>query len=95
MSNASQIADLKKKRKTVHIVCYAAVAILYAILNLPIFVRMWDRTDIWVGVVPLSQFVLTGGLALASIAMFVLYFLDKKMTEQIIALKEEEGKKNG
>ena len=82
-----QRAEIKKKRKTVYGIFSTILIILFLMITAPPIVQLYDRNDIWVGPVPLSQFCIFIIPFLAAITMAVLYFFDKKFTEELEKLK--------
>lgn len=74
----------KKKLRLVYRISGIYFAILFAITILPPFVRLWDRNDIWILGVPLSQFTAIFSTFLLLIGMCVLYYFDKKYTNKSV-----------
>jgi hypothetical protein len=46
----------------------------------PPIVKIFDRNDIWIGILPLSQFFILLFTGLTVVGMGVLYALDKKLS---------------
>lgn len=55
---------------------------LFFCLIFPPIIALFDRNDIWVGIMPLSQFFIVIFTSLSVVSMIVLYLLDKKYTGQ-------------
>jgi hypothetical protein len=67
-----------KKLKIIYRVAVAFFCVVAFFLLFPPLVRVFDRNDIWIGFLPLSQFYILFFTGLVVAGMGVLYFLDKK-----------------
>jgi hypothetical protein len=80
-----------KKIKLVYRCAVVYFIIVSLFLLFPPLVALFDRNDIWVGPMPLSQFYILLFTALIVIGMGVVYMFDKKYDNDEI--DEEESKK--
>lgn len=78
--------DKKKILKKVYRVFFIYFVVMYLILVFPPIIRLFDRNDIWVGIMPLSQFFILFFVGLVVLGMICLYHIDKKF-----ATKKEKG----
>lgn len=69
--------SLRSSLKMVHIIFGIFYAVICSMLIFGPFVRMFDRTDIWVAGMPLSQFGIFFGSLLISVGMAVHYYVEK------------------
>ena len=74
---------MKSKKEKVKVV-YRIAVIYFAVMTLmlicPPITRLFDRNDIWIGIMPLSQFYVLFFCALIVVGMGVLYAFDKKIS---------------
>jgi hypothetical protein len=76
------VRDVKTKREKRKIINRFAViyfAIIIFILAFPPITKLFDRNDIWIGVMPLSQFYILFFLFLLILGMGILYMVERKM----------------
>jgi hypothetical protein len=71
-----------KKLKIIYRVAVAFFCVAAFFLLFPPLVRVFDRNDLWVGILPLSQFYILFFTGLVVVGMGVLYFLDKKFSNK-------------
>ena len=70
----------KRKKKAVLFTVFTIFFVVdFAFLTVPALIRMFDRNDIWVGIMPLSQFYILFFTGLAALGMAVLYHLDLRI----------------
>ena len=79
----------KKKLKQVYRIFSAIFVFLFIMITCPPIVRVFDRNDIWVGIMPLSQFYILIVPLIAAITMAVLYFIDAKYSKKEITDEQE------
>lgn len=84
----------KKKIKTIRRVCGILIGLFAFCLVCPPITALFDRNDIWVGVMPLSQFYVLLFTGLIVVVLFALYKFDEKYDndELEVALAKERGK---
>lgn len=74
--------DRVKKLKIIYRVAVVFFCITAFFLLFPPLVRVFDRNDLWVGFLPLSQFYILLFTGLVVVGMGVLYLLDKKYDQE-------------
>jgi hypothetical protein len=70
--------DNTKKMKIIYRVAVIFFCVMIFFLIFPPVVKAFDRNDIWIGILPLSQFYVLLFTGLVVLGMGVLYFLDRK-----------------
>ena len=74
---------MKSKKEKVKVV-YRIAVIYFAVMTLmlicPPITRLFDRNDIWIGIMPLSQVYILFFSALIVAGMGLLYAFDKKIS---------------
>jgi hypothetical protein len=75
------MSDNTKKLKIIYRAAVVFFCVVIVFLIFPPLVRIFDRNDVWVGILPLSQFYVLLFTGLVVVGMGVLYFLDKKYTQ--------------
>jgi hypothetical protein len=73
------MSENTKKLKIIYRVAIVFFSIAVFFLVCPPLVKMFDRNDIWIGILPLSQFYILFFTGLVVVGMGVLYFIDKKL----------------
>ncbi len=68
----------KNKLKKIYAIFSTILIILFIMITFPPIVSAFDRNDIWIGPMPLSQFYVFIIPLLAGITMAILYYFDKK-----------------
>lgn len=86
MESNSKKEILKSKRRKSYTVFSVILIVLFLMIVFPPIVKVFDRNDIWIGVFPLSQVYIFLIPLLADTAMAILYFFDKRYTEELEAL---------
>ncbi len=69
-----------RKVKRLYAICGSVLLIIFFCLICPPIISLFDRNDIWVGFMPLSQFFIVLFTFLGVLTMGVLYYFDKKYT---------------
>ncbi len=81
----------KRKVKTIHTVGGIVMAILIILTICPPLVGLWDRNDIWIGFMPLSQIMIILLPLLAGIVLWIIYVLEGKYVDEDITDLQEGG----
>jgi hypothetical protein len=72
------MAAKKEKLKKIYRFFTIYFIVIIFILVFPPIVKLFDRTDIWIGIMPLSQFYILFFVGLVVLGMGILYRIDKK-----------------
>lgn len=67
----------KEKRKLLGRISVIYFCIMSLMLVFPPITKLFDRNDIWVGIMPLSQFYILFFTGMIVLGMGVVYYLDK------------------
>ena len=70
----------KEKVKVVYRIAVVYFAVMTLMLICPPITRLFDRNDIWIGIMPLSQVYILFFSALIVAGMGLLYAFDKKIS---------------
>lgn len=73
---------IKEKKKALYKVATVYFMILFLMITVPSIVRIFDRNDVWVMGLPLSQFFIIIIPALATAGMAVLYNIEIRMEQR-------------
>lgn len=71
-----------RKAKILYRVFGIIIAILFIMITCPPIVAFFDRNDIWIGSLPLSQFYIFAVPLAAAICMAIMYFFDTKFSSK-------------
>ena len=71
----------KQKQKILNVVSVIYLSIMCFILICPPITKLFDRNDIWIGIMPLSQFYILFFTGMIVLGLLVTYLIDKKLEE--------------
>lgn len=70
----------KEKQKLLNLISTIYLAFMCFILICPPITKLFDRNDIWVGIMPLSQFYILFFTSMIVIGLVVTYLIDTKLS---------------
>lgn len=71
----------KQKQKLLNRISVIYLAVMCFILVCPPITRLFDRNDIWIGIIPLSQFYILFFTGMIVLGLIATYLVDKKLEE--------------
>ncbi len=80
-----------KKIRSIHLIGGGLILIIVLLLMCPPLIGLWDRNDIWLCGLPLSQFMLFVLPLAAGIILMVIYFLEGRYIDETAEELEEGG----
>lgn len=69
----------KQKQKLLNRISVIYLSVMCLMLICPPITRLFDRNDIWVGIMPLSQFYILFFTAMVVLGLVVTYLIDKRL----------------
>lgn len=72
----------RKKLKNLHVLFIIGIGILFIIATFSPFTRIWNRNDIWIGIMPLSEFMIFLLGIMMAILLAVHYFIERSILRQ-------------
>jgi hypothetical protein len=92
--NSEKRREARQKIKRIRQIGFILIALFLFCLLCPPVTALFDRNDIWVGVMPLSQFYIFLFTGLIVVVLFVLYKFDVKYDNdelEMTAARSNEG----
>lgn len=81
----------KKKVKMIDTIGGILIGIIIILTIFPPLVGVWDRNDIWIGFMPLSQVMIILLPLLAGIILWIVYALEGKYVDEDVSELQEGG----
>ncbi len=77
MSNENRVQRWRKIKKPVYVIFLILFLGLFSISTFGCFLQFFDRSDIWIGILPLSQFTILLSAWGMALAISILYLIEK------------------
>ncbi|MBN2051463.1 MAG: hypothetical protein JW760_13505 [Spirochaetales bacterium] len=72
----------RSKLKTLHVTIGVLVTLVFLSITIQPFVGMFDRNDIWVGIMPLNQFWIIASSMIIAVLLGVHYYFERSILKK-------------